>query len=172
MATLLGLWLDGMRMRKSVHPLLLEPTYWRNRLEGMSLERQSLMITPRPDLSGHGREVVEFGLRAHDGERLWGLFARPSWRSGPWPARIRSVGPADRPEVDADLLENGQAEFVFQEPAGRRLEDRVLDVVRICQVAFQTTGIDRLAIRFDCATDTDGPDEYLIAEQLFAGKFC
>ena len=161
-----------MRVRKSVHPLLLEPTYWRNRLEGMSLERASLMITPRPDLSGHGREVVEFRLRAHDGERLWGLFARPSWRSGPWPARIRSVGPADRPEVSANLLQDGQAEFVFQEPAGRRLEDRVLDVVRVCQVAFQTAGIDRLAVRFDCSTETDGPDEFLIAEQLFAGKFC
>lgn len=171
-ATVPGLPLDGMRVRKSVHPLLLEPTYWRNRLEGMSLERQSLMITPRPDLSGHGREVVEFGLRAHDGERLWGLFARPSWRKGPWPARIRSVGPADRPEVDTDLLENGQAEFVFQEPAGRRLEDRVLDVVRVCQVAFRTAGIDRLQVRFDFVADTDGPDEYRIAEQLFAGKFC
>jgi len=74
--------------------------------------------------------------------------------------------------VDAHLLENGQAEFVFQEPAGRRLEDRVLDVVRICQVAFQTAGIDRLQVRFDFNADTDGPDEYLIAEQLFAGKFC
>jgi len=82
------------------------------------------------------------------------------------------VGPADRPEVDTHLLEDGQAEFVFQEPAGRRLEDRVLDVVRVCQVAFQTTGIDRLQVRFDCATDTEGPDEFLIAEQLFAGKFC
>ena len=56
----------------------------------------------------------------------------------PVPARIRSVGPEQRPEIDPSAIENGAAEFVFQEPAGRRLEDRVLDVVRICQVAFKT----------------------------------
>ena len=123
---------------KALHPLLLEPTYWRSRLQELQPERQQLLFTPRPDLSTRERDVVEFRLRAHDGARLWGLFARPitdpgGWNrvGGPWrgalgrPARIRRVGPAERPEIDGAVLERGCAEFVFQEPAGRPLEDRV-----------------------------------------------
>lgn len=161
-----------MRARRSVHPLLLEPTYWRNRLQAANLGQKSLMVTQRPDLTGRGRTVVEFRLRAHDGERLWGLFARPDWAPPPWPARISSVGPSERPELDPRALEEGAAEFVFQEPAGRRLEDRVLDVIRICHLAFQTEGVDRLQVSFSCPHDGREPDEYLIAEQLFAGNFC
>ncbi len=130
------------------------------------------MVTNRRDLSRPGRDVIEFRLRAHDGATLWGLFARPAWQAGRLPARIRSVGPAERPEVDAATLGDGFAEFVFQEPAGRRLEDRVLDVVRICQVAFATEGIDRLQVGFSAPTEARRPDEFIIAEHLFAGKFC
>lgn len=115
---------------------------------------------------------MEFRIRAHDGQQLWGLFARPGWHEGPHPARIRSVGPAERPEIDAHGLQEGHAEFVFQEPAGRRLEDRVLDVVRICQMAFATEGIDRLRVSFSRPEDDREPDEFLIAQHLFAGKFC
>lgn len=161
-----------MRARRSVHPLLLEPTYWRDRLQELTLEQRGLMITPRPDLSGRGQDVVEFRVRTHDGQRLRGLFARPTFQNGPWPAHIRSVGHTQEPEIDADLLRSGTAEFVFRESSGRRLEDRVLDVVRVCQLAFQTEGIDRLQVSFSCPRDSREPDEFLIAEQLFAGKFC
>ncbi|MCP3919937.1 MAG: hypothetical protein GY711_30780 [bacterium] len=130
------------------------------------------MVTDRRDLSRPGRDVVEFRMRAHDGAQLWGLFARPSWHTGRLPARIRSVGPAQRPEIDSKTLGEGFAEFVFQEPAGRRLEDRVLDVVRICQMAFATEGIDRLQVSFSVPNETREPDEYIIAKHLFAGKFC
>ena len=50
-----------MQIRRSVHPLLLEPTYWRHRLQELENERPSLLVTPRPDLSGGGREVVHEG---------------------------------------------------------------------------------------------------------------
>jgi hypothetical protein len=161
-----------MRLRKAVHPLLLEPTYWRNRLRALDLRCSQLMITPRPDLSGNGKDVVEFRLRAHDGARLWGLLARPEWFEGDRPARIRSVGPADRPEVDPRASQEGVAELVFQEPAGRRLEDRVLDVVRICHLASTTKGIAPDQVSFSCSGDDRVPDEFVIAEQLFVGKFC
>ncbi len=128
------------------------------------------MLTPRPDLSGGGREVIEFRIKAHDGQRLWGLLARPTWSEGPWPAHIRSVGPAERPEVDPAVAEDGFADLIFQEPAGRRLEDRVLDVVRICRLAWETDGIDRLQVSFSCPEKGREPDEFLIAEQLLGAK--
>jgi len=161
-----------MRARRAVHPLLLEPTYWRNRLQELQVGRPSLLITPRPDLSRGGKDVVEFRIRAHDGARLWGLLARPEWADGNRPARIRSVGPHQRPEIDRTTVEDGMADLVFQEPAGRRLEDRVLDVVRICQMAFATEGVDRFQVSFSCPRGDQAPDEFLIAEQLFAGNFC
>jgi len=158
-----------MRAR-AVHPLLLEPTYWRTRLREMETVRQSLMIVPRPDLSGNGREVVEFGIRAHDGVRLWGLLARPVWHDGRRPARVRMVGPSERPEVDRGAVEGGDADFVFQEPAGRRLEDRVLDVLRVCQLAVGTDGIDSGRLHFVSPSDRREPDEFLIAKQLLDCK--
>jgi len=160
-----------MQVRNSVHPLLLEPVYWRNRLTEMGTSRQPVMIVPRPDLSGNGREVVEFRLKAHDGVRLWGLLARPGWRGGVRPARIRMVGPAERPIIDTSAIEHGYADFVFQEPAGRRLEDRVLDVIRVAQLAFGTDGVDPAQVSFSCPTDRREPDEFLIAQQLLDGRF-
>lgn len=160
-----------MQVRKAVHPLLMEPVYWRNRLTEMGTMRQSVMIVPRPDLSRAGLEVVEFRLKAHDGVRLWGLLSRPGWRGGVRPARIRMVGPAERPMVDTRALDQGYADFIFQEPAGRRLEDRVLDVIRVAQMAFGTDGVDRGQVSFSCPTGRREPDEFLIAQQLLDGRF-
>ncbi len=160
-----------MRASKAVHPLLLEPTYWRTRLQGMEQVGRSLTFVPRPDLSGAGSEVVEFRLRAHDGTRLWGLLARPGWQEGQRPARIRMVGPSERPQIDRQAIERGDADLVFQEPPGRRLEDRVLDVVRICQLAQDTQGVDAGRIRFVSPRGRREPDEFLIAQQLLRFNF-
>ncbi len=159
-----------MRARKAVHPLLLEPTYWRSRLDRLDQDAIGVVWTPRPDLSGGGREVCEFRIRAHDGGRLWGLFARPTWQAGPWPARVRSVGPAVRPRVDTRAVQSGAAEFVFQEPAGRRLSDRVLDVMQVCRVALATKGINAIEVEPPVAGPDACNDELLIAGQLLSSR--
>lgn len=160
-----------MRVKKSVHPLLLEPTYWRNRLQGLDLRRSYPLITPRPDLSAPGTEVVEFRLKSYDGRTISGLFARPTWQRGPWPACIRSVCGDEEPTVDKTAVREGTAEFVFRELPGRRLEDRVLDVVQVCHLAYRSDGIDDERVSFACPGTERAPDEFLIAEQLFAGRF-
>ena len=126
------------------------------------------MMLPRPDLSGGGRDVVEFRIRAHDGERLWGLLARPTWHSGDRPARVHSVGPAHAPALDWQLTEDGYAELVFQEPAGRRLEDRVLDVLRIWKFATASQGIEGSHVALGAPQGPD-TDELLIARGLLEG---
>jgi hypothetical protein len=61
-------------------------------------------------------------------------------------------------------------DFVLQTPAGRRLEDRVLDLVRVYQCALQS-GIPALEIRLSESRD-DCPDEILIAASLFESGIC
>jgi len=157
-----------MSERRSVHPLLLEPTYWRERLRVLEGEDQGLFFTPRPDLSAPGTEVVAFRIRAHDGEVLRGCLARPTWQAGDRPAIVRSVPAGQVAEVDLEAVRGGSAELVFEEPPGRALPDRVLDVVRVSQIALRTPGIDRLQIHFGCLADGEEglADEYLIADQL------
>lgn len=161
-----------MGARKAVHPLLLEPIYWRTRLEEARTVRRALMLTPRPDLSGGGRDVTEFRIRAHDGVRLWGLLAWPAWHAGARPAEIRKVGAATPPRIDDELVRSGTAEVLFQAPAGRRLEDRVLDVIRVFQMCAATEGVNPEEIRLRGPLDSREPDEFLIARELFASHMC
>lgn len=172
---------DGvMRAQKTVHPLLLEPAYWRNRLQRLDQEPCSVVWTPRPDLSAGGHEVMEFRIRAHDRARLWGLFSRPTWQAQPWAAIVRSVGPAVRPAPCPETARAGTAEFILQEPAGRRLTDRVMDVMQVCRLALATKGIDRVHVhhahpsvqhRDPGASHTvRNTDELLIAEQLLSHR--
>lgn len=125
----------------------------------------------RPDLSGHGRDVVEFHMETPDGASLWGLFARPSWAPGPRPAHVRSVGPAELPKLDPKAVEDGIAELVYQGPAGRRLEDRVLDALRICSIATRSEGVDPNHILLQSPADCRPADEVLIAERLLDGRY-
>lgn len=158
-----------MPERRSVHPLLLEPTYWRERLRCLEGEDQGLFFTPKPDLSAAGTEVVAFRIRAHDGAVLRGYLARPTWQQGDRPAVVRSVPAGQEPHIDLDRVRTGSAELVFEEPSGRALPDRVLDVVRVSQIALRTQGIDRLQIHFGCLAPEGADvlaDEYLIADQL------
>jgi hypothetical protein len=154
--------------RRALHPLLLERGYWRNRLQVLKLARPSVLLVPRPELSTAAIEVDEFRIRAHDGIRLFGLRAQCRQRSTPTAIRIRVVGPCELPQIDAAALDGGTREFVLQLPAGRRLEDRVLDVLRVCQLASSdgSEGTRRVSL---VATDHEHePDEFLIASQLLA----
>lgn len=155
----------GAERKGTLHPLLLESGYWRNRLRELRLSRVSLVLIPRPELSGNGIEVDEFRVRAHDGIRLWGLRARS--RFGNHSARVRIVGPSDLPMIDSTAVLRGEAEFVFQAPAGRRLEDRVLDVMRVCHLASEV-GSSAGQIALVPPEAGPAPDEFLIASQLLA----
>jgi len=137
-------------------------------LEELKLARPSVLLIPRPELSTAAVEVDEFRIRAHDGIRLYGLRAQSRLRFANRSARIRMVGPCELPEVDCQVVADGGTEFVFQEPAGRRLEDRVLDVLRVCQLASSDDTIDSGRVRLFAPDPEQEPDEFLIASQLLA----
>lgn len=157
----------GPRAR-SLHPLLFERSYWRNRLQVLRLARPSLLLIPRPELSTGTLEVDEFRIRTHDGIRLFGLRGRSRLGTLDRPARIRIVGPCEAPAIDPQSIQPGQTEFVLQFPAGRRLEDRVLDLLRMCQIAAQRE--ERLAEQVHFVSEADERDEFLIASQLLANE--
>ena len=154
--------------RRALHPLLLERAYWRNRLQELKLTRSSVLLIPRPELSTPAIEVDEFRIRAHDGVRLYGLRAQTRLNLPHQSACIRMVGPCSLPEIDRQAVADGATEFVFQELAGRRLEDRVLDVLRVCQLASADVNIDADRVHLVVPDREHEPDEFLIASQLLA----
>ena len=154
--------------RKALHPLLLDPTYWRNRLEELNLGRRSLLVTPRPDLSSSVLEVGEIRMKTHDGIRLWGMMGRLTLGCAEQPARIRFVAADEEVTIDRDAVKEGCVDLVLQEPTGRRLEDRVLDVMRACQTAIDLDGIDPENVTFEFERPEQQPDEVRIASHLLS----
>lgn len=157
-----------MSPHRALHPLLLEPRYWRTRLKAQQSVGHSLLLVPRPDLSRSSVEVQEMRFRAHDGARLFGLIGRCPLHKHGAPARLRLVGPADPPSIEKDVVEGGCVDVVLQSLPGRRLEDRVLDVLRLWDLATNLEGIDPARVRLDMVSRESAPDEFLIAEELRA----
>jgi hypothetical protein len=150
---------------------LLDPRYWRERLAKMESVQRGLLLLPRPDLSSPLMEVVEWRLRAHDGLRLWGLRGTSPFHPNPCGALIREVPTTELPEIAADAVAEGRVDFVFQVPAGRRLEDRVLDLLRVYQVAVHS-GVDPCKVELAPHGAEKHPDEFLIATGLVKQGLC
>lgn len=153
-------------MSHAVHPLLLEPSYWHKRLSQLASGPTSMMSSPRKDLSGGVRRVEEFRLRAHDGQIIWGLISFPTLFPGTRPCCIRAAGPADPLELDPESAEQGLIEVLYQAPAGRRLEDRVLDLLRVREQAKNEPNVRADATSIRSCLAKHPVDEVLIATQL------
>lgn len=150
--------------------LLLHRSWWESLLRDRPEALQPPSLTPRPDLSTPDRAVSEFELRTHDGSSLFGLFAHPTHAPGPCQARLRCCGPADTLEVDDSAADFD--EWIVQEPAGRKLKDRVLDMVQLFHVIQATEGLDRGRLGTRAAPGRPLPDELRIASQLLDWNLC
>lgn len=126
---------------------------------------------PRPDLSTPLVEVVEWRIKAHDGSRLWGLRGQSPFHLVPKGCCLREVAAHEPVEIDLDVILGGRVDLVFQVLAGRRLEDRVLDVIRARQVA-ENCGLEPDEIEFLTAEGHREPDEFMIAQRLHKQGFC
>jgi len=145
--------------------LLLDPEYWRPRLERLEREPRQLAIFPRPDLSRPGIEVLELRLRAHDGARLNALLARSAFAGAAVEVRLRTCVDLEGASLDWSAVEAGGTDLVFSYPDNRRLEDRVLDVLRIVGAACSVESIDCQKIAFR-PSDSGVQDEFAIAQFL------
>ena len=118
------------------------------------------------DLSSSRVTVDELRVRTHDGIRLFGLRGLSTFHPHPTGALLRLVGAFERPEICQDTIAEGVAEFVFQVPAGRRLEDRVFDVLRLRQLVSSTHDLAEQDIRLSWNEGDREPDEFMIASRL------
>jgi len=77
----------------------------------------------------------------------------------------------DRPtEVDLSAVRSGVTEYVLRCPEGRKLEDRVLDVLRVCELAAAKEGVRPHEVVLFTPESEPEPDEFLIAAQLISGE--
>ncbi|HUR27633.1 MAG TPA: hypothetical protein VM509_05555 [Planctomycetota bacterium] len=134
----------------------------------MESAHRGLLILPRPDLSSPLVDVVEWRLRAHDGVRLWGLRAGSPFQPQAKGAWIRETHSYELPEICMEAVTDGCLDFVWQIPAGRRLEDRVLDVLRVWQVAVSYSGLPPENVKLVAAIPGQESDEFMIASRLLA----
>jgi hypothetical protein len=114
--------------------------------------------------------VEEFRVRAYDGLRLPGLVGKRSMAIGASRTRLRILPPERPPEVDMPAVRSGVIEYALQLPAGRRLEDRVLDVLRVCQLAASRESIRPQDVVLYSPDSETEPDEFLIASKLMTGE--
>jgi hypothetical protein len=125
----------------SLH-LLLDPDYWRPRLERLASRPRQLVIFPRPDLERPG---LELRLRAHDNERLTALLARSAFAQSGETVQLRSCMELSSGELNWRAVEAGHTDLVFRYPGipgARRLEDRVLDVLRVIHAVCSIESVD------------------------------
>jgi hypothetical protein len=131
-----------------------------------------LVCFQRPDLATAEIEVTEWSLRAHDGLRIVCLMGRPTLQVAPEGAYIRELEPGGAPVIDLGAIKAGCLDFIIQLPAERRLEDRVLDVLRVCQAVAATCELNPDRIRFLPWMGGHQPDEFLIAGELVRTGLC
>ena len=145
---------------------LMEPGFWRARVAAMQEVHRGLIVCPRPDLTTPLVETVEWRLKAHDGTRLRGLKGQSRFHERPKGARLRFVPSCELPGLDLDTVAEGRLDVVFQMQIGRRLEDRVLDVLRVWQVTASHADLRRAEMELIAPPDHEDADAFMIAEQL------
>lgn len=143
----------------------MDPEFWRPRLERLSREARQLAIFPRPDLSRPGIEVIELRLRAHDGTRLTALLSRSAFAGQGDEVHLRACPCLKGIELDFSTVEMGGTDLVFEYPPERRLEDRVLDVLRVLDAVCSIEGIDCSRVAF-VPSDSCVQDEFALVQFL------
>ena len=154
-----------MSGRRSPTPFLLEAGYWLDRVSRMETVSRSYLLVPRPDLSSPLVDVVDWRLRAHDGAKIIGLRSQSPFHPLPSCARIRQVGPEAALAPCIEVVTEGHVDFAYIRMPDRRLEDRVLDALRVWQAAMNT-GVEADTVRFDHHPGLPAPDEFMIAQEL------
>ena len=164
--------MSGSPQPDGLHRLLLDPSFWRLRLEAMGRVPRKLLLFPRPDLGHPGVEVLELHLRGHDGFRLRALLGRSVYRPDGTPTRLRLAESGRDESLDWGRIEGGEADLVFNADLGRRLEDRVLDVLRLVTCAATLEGMEEHKIELLPEDRGSAADELLIAQALRDERLC
>ena len=74
--------------------------------------------------------------------------------------------------LDCEHIAAGGSELVFAPPPNRRLEDRVLDVLRLICCVSTLDGVEPHDVQLAPPEEVNPADELLIAERLREENFC
>lgn len=145
--------------------LLLDPDYWRPRLDRLQTSPATVLRVERPDLARPGIEVIELRLPAHDGTTLRALLAHSSVHRSGAAVHLRTCRDFDTCALDFDAVSRGASDVVFPAPPGRRLEDRVLDLLRLSRAISRVESIPEDSVELYCGCQSP-PDEFRVADLL------
>ena len=107
--------------------------------------------------------MLELRLNAHDGVQIRALLARSVFNRVGCPVQLRTCVDMETCAIDWGAVERGSCDIVFPHPPDRRLEDRVLDVLRWMRAAAQLDAVDggKIELYSGCQPR---PDEFAIAD--------
>ena len=142
---------------------LLDPAFWRPRLATLSENPRRLVVQARPDLSQPGIDVLELQLLAHDGVALRAFLARSAFHTRADSVRVRPCTDLTTCAIDWRSVEEGQTDVVFPRFPERRMEDRVLDVLRLVDAIASVEHVSESCIHLRCGLGPP-PDEFVVAE--------
>lgn len=146
----------------SLRQYLLQPGYWRPRLRKLASVPRKLVICPRPDLSRPGIEVLELRLQAHDRAPIRALLGRSAFARHGELVGVRVADSEVSDELDRAAIEAGRTDVLVLLSPRRRLEDRVLDVLRVVEACCSLESVD-------CDQVVLGPGPHARDELVVAG---
>lgn len=155
-------------LKGALHPGLLDEKFWSERLQEEAAVPLRMLVLPSGN-SDDGTEAFELMVSGRDGERLHGVLVRRTHdveplSSGARPALRLVAGHADQ-QHPADLADC-EAELHFEPAPHKRLEERVLDTLRMLRAARRVDGIACARALAAGSCELPPPDEFLIAECL------
>lgn len=151
-----------------LHPAFVDPGYWNERLDALDAVPRQLLVFPRTELALPGGEASELWLRAHDRVRLRALFGRSGVAVPRGELALATVVDLHGQRLDWDQIADGRPQVILERQAGRRLEDRVLDLLRVLRAARDLAGLQELRIGLRVPQAERSRDEVLIVERLLA----
>jgi hypothetical protein len=150
------------------HPAFVDPRYWDDRLRALNTVPRQLLVFPRNELALPGADASELWLRAHDRTRLRALFARSAVATPRSELLLGIVEDLHGCRFDWDEVADGRPQLLVEGPRDRRLEDRVLDVLRVLGAARELAGLGQAPIALMSRGTDRNRDELQIVERLLA----
>ena len=152
------------------HPLFLGEDFWLPRLAQMRSRPRQLTQLQRIDLARPGIEVLELSLQSHDGTPIKALLTRSTFHRVGRAVHLRTCCGLDTCAIDWKAVDKGIGDLVFPFPADRGLEARVLDVLRMAQVAADLESIQVSEVELHHGVQA-APDEFVIAELVLQQRW-
>jgi hypothetical protein len=142
---------------------LLDPAFWRPRLATLSDNPKQITVQVRAELAQPGTDVFELELRAHDGIALHAFLARSAFHSQAAGAHIRPCSDLTTCAIDWRSVDEGMTDVVFPRIVERRMEDRVLDVLRLVDAVAVVEKLPESSVHLHAGLGPP-PDEFILAE--------